>query len=285
MREQYHRQLNELASHYGKIDILWFDGGGVDWLGFNGIAFKGGWKARPKDQHYAGSFTWQDDQAVGNLRKLQPSLILNDRTDAPPTFCRARATRPWATSTTASLGTLHHPYNRSMGLSAERQHQITRRGHSPSGRCRRPRRQPASQRRPAPRRTDRAGTSRASPRSRRLAEPIRPKHLRHPRRSISTGRLRRLNLSRQNNLSPHPPSPGHYTLASSSSGQNLSCSSLTGGSADCNQANDSVEITLNGNTDTIDTIIALTLASPSGRDQADHDSDYREKITETHLSW
>ena len=25
---QYHRQLNELASNYGKIDILWFDGGG-----------------------------------------------------------------------------------------------------------------------------------------------------------------------------------------------------------------------------------------------------------------
>ena len=28
LREQYHRQLNELASHYGKLDILWFDGGG-----------------------------------------------------------------------------------------------------------------------------------------------------------------------------------------------------------------------------------------------------------------
>src|SRR5712664_1760392 len=47
MREQYHRQLHELASHYGKIDILWFDGGGVDWLGFNGVAFKDGWHARP----------------------------------------------------------------------------------------------------------------------------------------------------------------------------------------------------------------------------------------------
>ena len=86
MREQYHRQLNELASHYGKIDILWFDGGGVDWLGFNGVNFKGGWKAGPKDQHYSGSFSWQDDQAVGNLRKLQPSIIINDRTDAPADF-------------------------------------------------------------------------------------------------------------------------------------------------------------------------------------------------------
>jgi alpha-L-fucosidase len=86
LREQYHRQLNELASHYGKIDILWFDGGGEHWLGFGGIEFKGGWHTRPKDQSYSGSFSWQDDQAVGNLRKLQPSIILNDRTDAPADF-------------------------------------------------------------------------------------------------------------------------------------------------------------------------------------------------------
>src|SRR5258708_26428005 len=55
MREQYHRQLNELASRYGKIDIPWFDGGGVDWLGFNGVAFKDGWHARPKAQQYAAA--------------------------------------------------------------------------------------------------------------------------------------------------------------------------------------------------------------------------------------
>ena len=83
MRDQYHRQLNELASHYGKIDILWFDGGGEDWLGFGGVAFKGGWKGRERGQHYSGSFSWQDDQVVDNLRKLQPSIIINGRTDAP----------------------------------------------------------------------------------------------------------------------------------------------------------------------------------------------------------
>jgi alpha-L-fucosidase len=43
----------------------------------------------------------------------------------------------------------------------------------------------------------------------------------------------------------------------------LGCSSLTGGSATCKQASDSVEITLNGNADAVDTIIALTLASPA----------------------
>ena len=87
MRDQYHRQLNELASNYGPIDVLWFDGGGVDWLGFNGVSFNGaGWHARPAGSHYTGTFTWQDDQAVGNLRKLQPSIVTNNRTDAPADF-------------------------------------------------------------------------------------------------------------------------------------------------------------------------------------------------------
>jgi alpha-L-fucosidase len=86
MREQYHRQLNELGSHYGKLDILWFDGGGANWLGFGGVQFKGGWHARAKGENYTGTFSWKDEQAVGNLRKLQPSIILNDRTDAPADF-------------------------------------------------------------------------------------------------------------------------------------------------------------------------------------------------------
>jgi alpha-L-fucosidase len=88
LREQYHRQLSQLASNYGQIDLLWFDGGGVDWMGFNGVSFGGGagWHARPADKHYTGSFSWQDDQAIGNLRKLQPGIILNNRTDAPADF-------------------------------------------------------------------------------------------------------------------------------------------------------------------------------------------------------
>jgi len=55
MRDQYHRQLNELASNYGKIDILWFDGGGEGWLGFGGVQFKGGqWSARPRGRATPG---------------------------------------------------------------------------------------------------------------------------------------------------------------------------------------------------------------------------------------
>lgn len=113
MREQYHRQLNELASHYGKLDIVWFDGGGENWLGFGGIAFKGGWHGRPKTEDYAGRFSWEDDEAVANLRKLQPSVIVNDRTDAPADFRSREGDRrmgsfensyPWELCTTITDG-------------------------------------------------------------------------------------------------------------------------------------------------------------------------------------
>ena len=86
LREQYHRQISELATHYGKLDILWFDGGGNEWLGFGGVEFKGKWQARPPDQPYKGKFDWQDNQVVGFLREKQPSIIINDRTDAPADF-------------------------------------------------------------------------------------------------------------------------------------------------------------------------------------------------------
>lgn len=86
LRAQYQRQVDELASHYGKIDLLWFDGGGDEWLGFGGLEFNGGWKTRPKDQPYKGSFDWHDGDAVAHLRQLQPDILVNDRTDAPADF-------------------------------------------------------------------------------------------------------------------------------------------------------------------------------------------------------
>jgi alpha-L-fucosidase len=86
LREQYRRQISELATHYGKLDILWFDGGGNEWLGFGGVQFSGHWHARPPDQPYTGKFDWQDDQVVGYLRERQPDIVINDRTDAPADF-------------------------------------------------------------------------------------------------------------------------------------------------------------------------------------------------------
>ena len=113
LREQYKRQIDELASHYGKLDILWFDGGGNEWLGFGGVEFAGGWHARPKDKPYSGSFDWQDVKTVAHLRQLQPGIILNDRTNAPADF-RSREgdealgdfdnQHPWELCTTITEG-------------------------------------------------------------------------------------------------------------------------------------------------------------------------------------
>ena len=114
LREQYQRQIDEIASHYGKLDILWFDGGGNEWLGFGGLQFTGsGWRARPKDKPYSGSFDWQDVKIVAHLRQLQPGIILNDRTNAPADF-RSRegdgalgdfdSQHPWELCTTITEG-------------------------------------------------------------------------------------------------------------------------------------------------------------------------------------
>jgi alpha-L-fucosidase len=87
MRDQYHRQMTELMSNYGKLDVIWFDGGEADWLGFNGDWKSGAkWERRPPGAHYTGSFSWQHDQVYQQLRKLQPQAIINGRADMPEDF-------------------------------------------------------------------------------------------------------------------------------------------------------------------------------------------------------
>ena len=113
LREQYRRQILELATRYGKIDILWFDGGGNEWLGFGGVQFHGRWQARPAEQPYSGKFDWQDDEVVGFLREKQPNIIINDRTDAAADFRSREGDRalgkfdnqtPWELCTTIVEG-------------------------------------------------------------------------------------------------------------------------------------------------------------------------------------
>lgn len=86
LRDQYRRQISELATNYGKLDILWFDGGGNEWLGFGGVHFNGRWEGRAPDKPYTGKFDWQDNQVIGLLREKQPNIIINDRTDAAADF-------------------------------------------------------------------------------------------------------------------------------------------------------------------------------------------------------
>jgi len=84
MRDQYHREIEQLASDYGKLDLVWFDGGGEQWLGFGGLEFDwASWKSRDRNKPYSGAFSWQDDLVAGRLRQLQPRILINDRTSAP----------------------------------------------------------------------------------------------------------------------------------------------------------------------------------------------------------
>lgn len=90
MRSQYHRQVERLMSNYGKIDVLWFDGGETDWLNFGGdwggAEWGVGWKKRPAGQHYAGGFSWGSEQVYTKLRQRQPNILVNGRADMPEDF-------------------------------------------------------------------------------------------------------------------------------------------------------------------------------------------------------
>jgi alpha-L-fucosidase len=86
MRDQYHRQMKELLSNYGPVDVLWFDGGERDWLSFSGDWKGAEWKKRPHDAHYTGGFDWRHDQVYAMIRQLQPGVIINGRADMPEDF-------------------------------------------------------------------------------------------------------------------------------------------------------------------------------------------------------
>jgi alpha-L-fucosidase len=87
MRDQYHRQMRELLSNYGKIDILFFDGGEQNWLGFGGQWGPAAqWQKRPAGQSYQGRFNWRSDQVYAMLRQLQPGVVINGRADMPEDF-------------------------------------------------------------------------------------------------------------------------------------------------------------------------------------------------------
>lgn len=85
MKRQTFDQVTELLTNYGQIDILWFDGGGDDWLGFGGLewSFGRGWYTRdpkwPQSRHYTGKPLWEADKLYELVRRLQPSIIMNNR--------------------------------------------------------------------------------------------------------------------------------------------------------------------------------------------------------------
>jgi len=114
MRDQYHRQMRELLSNYGKLDILFFDGGENNWLGFGGQWVSGAqWRKRPPGQSYHGRFNWQTDQVYAMLRTLQPGVVINGRADMPEDYHSREgdralgdfdSTHPWELCTTLAGG-------------------------------------------------------------------------------------------------------------------------------------------------------------------------------------
>jgi alpha-L-fucosidase len=87
MRDQYYRQMKELLSNYGQIDVLWFDGGETDWLSFNQNMNNSRFPERKLDEHYLGRFNWQGEKVNAMLRHLQPQIIVNNRAaDVSPDF-------------------------------------------------------------------------------------------------------------------------------------------------------------------------------------------------------
>lgn len=81
MLEQYHEEMRQLSTEYGPLDLIWYDGGGENWLGFGGIdRDANGWKRRDKNKPYRGKFSWRDDRVNAALRELHPNILINDRT-------------------------------------------------------------------------------------------------------------------------------------------------------------------------------------------------------------
>jgi alpha-L-fucosidase len=89
MRAQYHTQMEELLCNYGPLDILWFDGGGRDWLSFGGDWKGAQWVKRSNGAPVRTSFTWEDEKVEALMKRLQPKMIFNGRVDLQPDFlCR-----------------------------------------------------------------------------------------------------------------------------------------------------------------------------------------------------
>lgn len=81
LKAQTYSQVEELMKNYGKIDVLWYDGGGDDWLGLGGLQWKGkeAWTRRPKTEKYKGKPLFEPLKLNAMVRQYQPKVIMNDR--------------------------------------------------------------------------------------------------------------------------------------------------------------------------------------------------------------
>lgn len=78
--EQCHGQVRELMTQYGKIDILWFDGGEDYWL-CHGANLHAMDNMRPEDfrEHPQIPDFWKAKELNQMARELQPGIVINNR--------------------------------------------------------------------------------------------------------------------------------------------------------------------------------------------------------------
>jgi len=112
MKKQTYAQVRELLSNYGKIDVLWYDGGEDNWLSFGGLMWDGGkgWYTRGFNKPYTGKFSWEPIKLNTIVRELQPKIVINPRSGWMGDFntqevtLRGRENRPWELCTNLSSG-------------------------------------------------------------------------------------------------------------------------------------------------------------------------------------
>ena len=81
MKKQTYTQIRELMTNYGKVDILWYDGGEDNWLGYGGLQWTGakGWHTRGFENPYTGKFSWEPIKLNKMVRELQPKIVISQR--------------------------------------------------------------------------------------------------------------------------------------------------------------------------------------------------------------
>jgi len=80
--EQFHAQVTELMTHYGKIDILWYDVSAVP--GSSRTPAAEGYAAQPVDKTSAEFY--ESAKLNARVRELQPHILINNRSGTPEDF-------------------------------------------------------------------------------------------------------------------------------------------------------------------------------------------------------
>ena len=104
MRAQCHGQVRELMENYGKVDVLWYDGGEDYWLA-HGKHLNNGSEENFRQNPLIPGF-WGEEELNSMARTLQPGIVINNRLgarkcgdyDTPERVIGAFNThRPWET--------------------------------------------------------------------------------------------------------------------------------------------------------------------------------------------